>query len=145
MNNSITILSLALTVPFLALMIAVIHVYQGTAWAAWRQRKIKQLTATDWLLLGICVGFVGKILDNSYWSIAWLAHLENKDWWLQHGTTFNIFFRILAGSLAAWCHINAAIIHAKAEGRAVFFLRDYAFIIIGTACLVLWIALLAGF
>ena len=65
-------------------------------------------SSSDWLVLGITIGFAGKFADNIYWSLAWTAYRQgNAKWWLEHGQCFNIWFRQLATIAAAYCHIQA--------------------------------------
>lgn len=96
--------SLALTWPTILLGVAVVWFYSDSL-----LRKPK--TATDWLLLGICAGFIGQTLDNFYWNWPWTASFLTHPWkddLVRSGVYFNIFFRQMLGITAAVCHLKAA-------------------------------------
>lgn len=78
--------------------------------AAWRNRWPTQ--PQHWLVLGIVVGFVGKLFDNLYWGFAWSAYNQNlptTEWYFAHGQQANIVFRQLALIASAGCHVVAAV------------------------------------
>lgn len=69
------------------------------------------MTASEWLIAGVFISFLGMVADNAYWGIAWtFSFLESdyKGWWFQNGVFANVPFRQLPGILAAYCHIRAA-------------------------------------
>ena len=122
------LVSLLLTLPMLIGCVIVVYVYFGPAWVAWRQRKWTALSAQDWLIIGIVISFIGKILDNSYWTAAWTAELydvHSKEFLFQHGNTPNIPFRIISSMAAAWCHIKAAMVFSENSDRHVVTKCDY--------------------
>lgn len=73
--------------------------------------RIGNWKAYDWLLLGILISFVGKILDAMYWQVAWTSYLKNtslKQSLLDYGTAANLPLRQLPIVLACICHLKAA-------------------------------------
>jgi hypothetical protein len=62
--------------------------------------------------MGVAVSFLGSLIDNFYWAIPWAmdyAHHPDTMWWIKTGAYFNIFDRQIAGIIAAYCHMRAAI------------------------------------
>ena len=98
--------SLGLTVPTIILALAVVRAWGPRVFASIRQGR---MTEAQWLILGVSISFVGAFLDNLYWAIPWSLHYINSPLaekyflWGVHG---NIFFRQLAGVLAATCHLK---------------------------------------
>jgi hypothetical protein len=73
--------------------------------------KAKKWQSYDWLIVGILVSFIGKILDGLYWQITWTSVLLNfpiKQLLLDYGTLANIPLRQLPIFLACVCHLKAA-------------------------------------
>ena len=102
-------ISLALTAPTVILSSVVIYLFANQAG---RALLSDNRTAIQWFALGICVGFIGSILDNLYWSIPWSLSFIDSHWaefFFSKGSIFNIFFRQIAGILAGYCHIRAAL------------------------------------
>lgn len=108
MQNAAELSSLWLTFPTVILGVAVV--------ALWGPHIVKQvatrkdLDSHDWLILGVFVAFLGAVIDNCFWGIAWtLDYLESdyRDWWFRHGVYPNVFARQIAGSYAAYCHLVA--------------------------------------
>ena len=112
-QNTAEIVSLGLTVPTVVLGIGVCIHWGRSAMAA-LLLSASERSAIDWLILGIFVGFLGMVLDNSYWGIAWTASYiehESKDALFNSGVYFNIPFRQLAGLYAAYCHLRSYARH----------------------------------
>ena len=84
-------------------------------------RENARWQAYDWLLAGICISFLGKILDGIYWHATWSA-LQNKapsaDALLADGTFWNLWFRQLPIIVASACHLRAAwLVYDEAPRR----------------------------
>lgn len=76
-------------------------------------RNPTTLDFTGWLVLGVCFGFAGSVLDSSYWQAAWSSAFLNhftRAWLFDHGVMANILFRNIALLLAAYCHYRAYLI-----------------------------------
>lgn len=89
--------------------LGVVFYWGPQAWQAWCTPK-SQRSATQWLILGVCVGFLGGVLDNGYWGLAWTASYltsPHQERLFQSGVYFNIPFRQLAGMFAAYCHLQS--------------------------------------
>lgn len=106
-------LSLAVTPAVLSVAIFVLLHY-GTA----AMKVLHPKSPKDWLILGIVIGFVGKLLDNCYWGLAWTAYFEARhdaaDWYFAYGPVANLFFRQAALIVSGVCHCIAA---ARAADR----------------------------
>ncbi len=86
----------------------------------WRKATAKAITQNEalsseqWLILGVTFGFIGQVLDNMYWLITWSVEFiqpqsELSIWLFDNGMLFNLPFRQILGSLAAFFHVKAAI------------------------------------
>ena len=109
LHKAAELISLALTVPTVLLGSLVVVIWGKSSIKALKARR---KTATDWLILGIVVSFVGSSLDNIYWGIAWgsdLLGLKSGAAWFRNGVYTNIPFRQTAGIIAAFCHLRGAI------------------------------------
>lgn len=105
------LISLALTVPYLYLCWKVLSYYGKGAWLSARR---SHPTAVEWLIIGVCVGFLGSALDNIWWGIAWfgdLLGLPFRDFFFTYGVASNVFARQAAGVMSALCHIAAVYTH----------------------------------
>lgn len=82
----------------------------------------KDKSATDWLRIGIAIGFMGAVLDNAYWFLPWSADylgLASHKTLNAMGVYFNIFSRQLAGTFAGYCHIIYVIkLREKSHGKS---------------------------
>lgn len=70
--------------------------------------------AFDWFIIGVAVSFIGSIIDNAYWGLAWGAYFIGSNWadvLFSSGVYFNVFDRQLASIIAAYCHVRAALMH----------------------------------
>ena len=112
-------ISLALTVPTIYLAYRVLKAYGPRAMDGVRHlMRRESVTETDFLVIGITVGFIGAIADNTYWGIAWGAEfleLESTEWWFSNGVWSNIPFRQTAGIAAAIFHLWP-VIKGEREG-----------------------------
>jgi len=112
MTDIAEFVSLVLTFPTIFLAIAVVYAFGGEALHATKSLLQGRIPAANSLLiLGITVSFLGGILDNTYWWIAWasqLFDLPSKEYWFANGVYSNVPFRQGAGILAAVLHIYAA-------------------------------------
>lgn len=103
--------SLALTFPTIALSIAVVVAWLPGTTRGWTSANTNPERAQAWFMTGVCMAFVGSILDNTYWAVPWsmsfIGH-PAEDSWMSHGVYFNIWFRQAAGTFAAYCHLRAA-------------------------------------
>lgn len=113
MNKFIDIselISLIGSVPAILFAIFVVIKWAPSAFESLRSKK--ELTQVDWLILGVCISFIGQAFDNLYWGIVWTLHylgFPQSETWIYLGPTFNIFFRQACGIIAAYCHIRSAI------------------------------------
>lgn len=116
-QNVVEIISLVWTWPVIILGFGVVLHWCPSVYRSLAKRE--DLKAHDWLILGVTVSFLGAIVDNAYWGIAWTAdylHSEYRDWWFRHGVYSNVLFRQLAGAYAAYCHMRAYY-HGKTANR----------------------------
>lgn len=112
------VVSLALTVPTIALSIGVLVIWGPSAVRAVREG----LTAHGWFILGVVSGFAGSTLDNIYWAIPWTASYfesESAPFLVSIGPFFNIVFRQSLGIMAAVCHLKAATLSQPGVERKV--------------------------
>lgn len=103
--------SLTLTSPTILLAILLLYLWFGKAREALFTRN---RSSTQWLLLGVFIGFAGGLGDNFFWGIAWTLSYLHHPWKgpvFESGALFNIFFRQGAGTVAAYCHLRAAAEH----------------------------------
>lgn len=78
--------------------------------------KSKSKLSLHWFIIGVFVGFLGSILDNAYWFLAWSAVYLDSDWQdflMYNGVYFNVFSRQLCGIIAGYCHIRSALEHSE--------------------------------
>lgn len=102
------IVSMGLTPVVVILSVAVVAVFSRSAVKAIKKHEKE---ATDWLILGVSLGFVGSILDNLYWSIPWSLHFLGNPlctFFQEMGVFVNVVVRQLLGMTAAYCHLRAA-------------------------------------
>ena len=142
-HKAAELISLALTVPtvIFGIMVAVI----------WGRSILKRFgaedrAATDWLILGVVISFIGSGLDNIYWGITWGADffsLESSSSWFRNGVYANIPFRQTAGIVAALCHLRGAVSWSSKEGGfgAVSRIIRGAWILCGLTFLALYLCL----
>jgi hypothetical protein len=75
-------------------------------------------TAEHWFIMGVTIGFVGELIDNFYWFWPWTAKLLDDPIHIDLmnlGVFFNIPFRQVLGSVAAFCHIRSAYLYHERD------------------------------
>ena len=113
MLEMIEAVSLVLTAPLLALAGMVVYYWFPDSLNA-SKKPISIWQSHDWFVVGIAISFIGSILDNAYWGLAWstaLIHHDCRDCLFEWGALPNIFFRQIATSVAAYCHLRAAAVY----------------------------------
>lgn len=122
--------SALLTPVVLIFGVKVLKEYGVAAWrAGWPSRS------REWLVLGITLGFLGKVADNGYWCAAWAAYDSGNPHaplWLDFGPLANIPFRQLAMIVSSMCHLyglRLAILESGGDGR--WTMLDWSSVIIG--------------
>lgn len=131
MNDYAEMLSLVLTWPTVVIGIGVLAHWGRDAWEAFKV-KGKDRSPTQWLILGVAIGFLGSVVDNAYWGIAWTADFtnhESRDFWFRHGVWPNIPFRQAAGAYAAYCHLRSYYAANKAGNRKLVFYVVMSFMV----------------
>ena len=111
------LVSLVTTIPTIVMSLMVVGLY-GRAAVDGMQHKPR--SQEDWLILGICLGFIGAVLDNGYWFIPWFFEFIDHPWsnaFIMNGVYFNIFSRQACGVAASYCHIKGAILADKNGAR----------------------------
>jgi len=109
-------IQIGMTLTFILMCVHLITVWRvafSNAVSAGLKRGLVTWTGEQWLITGIVIGFAGAAVDNLYWMFAWLliaAESPYSDTALRFGPTANIFARQLAGGLAVYCHLRAAIL-----------------------------------
>lgn len=102
-------ISLVLTWPTIVAGIGVILHWGPKAWEAYHI-PAPYRTDVQWLILGVSVGFLGGVLDNTYWGVAWTAEFmewKSAEKLFATGAMANIPFRQGAGTYAAYCHMRS--------------------------------------
>lgn len=134
----VELISLAMTWPTILLGAAVVAIYSKALFK-------RPETATDWLLLGICAGFIGQCLDNFYWNWPWTFSFLSHPWkgvFMDAGVWFNIFFRQSMGIIAAACHLKAANLSESTRNAALWRIVGFGFlagVVYGLAIMVLYL------
>lgn len=109
------LISMFLTSPTIILSAVVLFYWSRVALHSFKQEERKP---QDWFAMGVCVGFLGSIADNTFWAIPWSLSFIDSDWFepvFNSGVVFNIFFRQLCGMVAAYCHVRAAVEHISSK------------------------------
>lgn len=132
------LVGLLLALPTILLAGWVVVAYWTRAREAWdRFLGGGQTTEVDLLVMGICLGFTGAVLDNIYWTFAWGADFLNhssREFWFTYGPTSNIPFRQLAGIAAAILHLYPVVTTGRTSNRFIT--------IIAVATLIMSVAIL---
>ena len=113
-NKLAEFISLILTIPTVVFGAMVVALWGKTAFRLKIGRT--KLNSTQWFVLGVTVGFLGSVIDNIYWGIAWGAEFLGHDsasFWFSNGVYSNIPFRQIAGTIAAYCHIKSAVTYRR--------------------------------
>ena len=119
MQHAAELISLGMTFPTVILAIAVVYTWLPSARDA---IKSNNPTAQDWFIIGVVAGFVGSVLDNTYWFMPWTASFLGHDAFqtlTNMGVFLNIFFRQGLGIIAAYCHLRAAEISSNRRIRGL--------------------------
>ncbi len=117
MNDIAELVSLALTFPTIMVGLGVLVHWGKDAWEAFKVSPAER-TGVNWLILGVAVGFLGSVLDNAYWGLAWSAEYmqhPSKEFWFANGVWPNIPFRQCAGVYAAYCHMRSYYVSRKTD------------------------------
>lgn len=121
-HNFTEAISLALTVPAIILALAVVKIWLPRVFEARRRNEMGEV---QWLILGVSISFIGASLDNAYWAIPWSLQFMGKpqaEFWFSFGSVPNIFFRQIAGIIAACCHMRSFYASRKGYKSLEFFL-----------------------
>lgn len=111
-------MSSGLTVTTIIMSIVVVNHWKRDAVDGARSKE--KLTGEQWLIIGVFLGFIGQSLDNSYWLVAWSSHYISETsvytaWLFKNGVYFNIPFRQTIGTIAAYCHVRAAVQYSRSK------------------------------
>ena len=142
-HKAAELLSLALTVPTVIFGVMVVVIWGKSIL---KRFSAEDRTATDWLILGIVISFIGSGLDNIYWGITWgsdFLGLESSASWFRNGVYANIPFRQTAGIVAALCHLRGAVSWSSKGGGcgAVTKIIRGAWILCGVTMVTLYLLL----
>jgi hypothetical protein len=108
MIENIHLVSLAFT-PIVYFTAFIVLLHYGAAARAQAYPK----TAVHWLVLGIVLNFIGKLLDNAYWNGSWAAfRWGDPTGWFTLGPVVNLVFRQGFLVVGGACHIVAAVMSA---------------------------------
>ena len=115
MEHLLELVSLALTVVTIIISVDVVLHWIPNVRRSLSSRQA--FTAEEWLILGVCVSFIGSSLDNTYWLTAWSSFYIDRSSTLtaqlmENGYLANIPFRQFSGIFAAFCHMNAAVLYS---------------------------------
>ena len=113
MHSQAELISLALTVAGVIWAFEVIRFWLPEALTAYRS---KTKTPSQWLVLGIVVSFVGSIVDNTYWGVAWTAAFFDHPaqvWLFHNGVFSNVPFRQIPLVAASMLHALGAVVHTQ--------------------------------
>lgn len=111
------LVSLGMTIPTVVLAFLVVWTWFPSLWISWRSRATD---AHSWFIYGVVIGFLGSLLDNIYWGVAWTTHFlgtPGHQYIFEAGAAFNIVFRQAAGVTAGLCHLKAAQISSEKRPR----------------------------
>lgn len=109
LHRFVSLASLVLTPATIILSLAVVIVWLDSAKRALFSRE---KNSVQWLILGVSIGFVGSIVDNAYWGVAWTADFlghSSRDQLFKNGVYSNAPFRQLCTIAAAACHVKAGV------------------------------------
>lgn len=109
--TELRLLNLALTPVVILAAVCVCVVYGAKA--TYLPKK-----PTDYLVLGIFLGFAGKLFDNTFWGFLWILFEIDRGAFESASSVapaVNIVFRQLPLILSAVCHLYAVRLTAKDE------------------------------
>lgn len=120
MIQIIEFLTLALCLPTIVTAVTVLSHWFPDAKEAYTTPSVFR-SASQWLLLGIFVSFLGSAFDNLYWTVAWSADYigakDLRDFLFEHGSIPNLPFRQNAGIYAAYCHMKSYYVAKEKNSR----------------------------
>ena len=114
-------LSVWFSIPALAVSILLLMRYGGSSLITLRQLfsgRRKKIKPAQWIALGICICFLGSIVDNSYWLMPWGLKLAGMDYeeLFNFGVYVNIPFRQAPLLVGGGLHVLAeALRHSDKE------------------------------
>lgn len=109
-NDTVIIISVSLTVPFLFFCAEICYYWWGSYKKSFKENPVG---ASGRLARGIVTGFTANLLDNLYWGVTWILVLIHHPLGLAmmlSGSLANILFRQFGGIVAAREHLFAASI-----------------------------------
>jgi hypothetical protein len=107
LHDWVELLSIGLTIPTLVITYLVLSTWGVSAWKAVSRRG---MTSECWLIVGVSLIFLSKLLDDSFWQVAWTADFlksEGSETLIHSGVYFNIPFRQILGIAAGLCHLRS--------------------------------------
>jgi len=109
--HPVELFSLCLTPVVLASCIIVMATYTGSSFNVLTTTPFRRISATQLLIIGVSFGFLGKLLDNAYWTIPWMCKFfdsPNRWFWFENGIIANVHFRQGITIVSAIFHVLAA-------------------------------------
>jgi len=107
--------SIGMTIPALILCVWVMVRYHGTFQCITKEcikfRRFVAISPTDWIGLGIFIGFLGELVDGLYWFVTWITiyyDIPVSSTLERWGVIANLPSRQWAIILAAYGHIRAS-------------------------------------
>lgn len=103
-----------ITSPPVLIMYALVLFHWGPV--TLRSIRAGKMGAQDWLITGIVLGFTGGLGDVLYWLFAWHFDYTGhplRDWFFEHGSVSNMFFRQGFGYAAGACHVVSSYMLSK--------------------------------
>lgn len=123
--------SLAWTLPLVSLCCVVVWEIRKQSVHAVRHKVHSQM---DWVILGIAISFIGKIVESLWWFIPWTMDYINHPSWGElnsAGVFVNIIFRQAFFTVAAYCHLRAFVAPHRSEGLRIIHWILLASILVG--------------
>lgn len=86
----------------------------------------KNRTAVGWMIIGVEANFVGDVVDNIWWGIAWSGDFVDptstvREFFFTNGIYSNVIFRQTFGLIGAMCHIKSGITTTSVKDKKVYF------------------------
>jgi len=134
-------ISVALTPIVIASCLVVVVLYIPAAIRATMMNGLRGINATQCLIVGIAIGWLGKICDNAYWAIPWMHELVDHprlNFWFHMGAIANIFFRQGTTVISACFHIAAAAKFAEKNIQCNI-IQAYLVGLLGASLYLVWI------
>lgn len=131
-------LSIGMTLPALAFCLWVMIRYHNTfkciSKDCIRFRNFHGVSPTDWIGLGIFIGFLGEFTDGLYWFVTWVSvyyGLPFEEFLIKWGVVANLPSREVAVVLAAYGHIRASYMVQPNFDSARLNWTSFAFLAVG--------------